>query len=125
MIMGCAIAAGVACLLGCCVFGAMALGCGGLMNVGQTAALGDMSRTMHAATPGHPRAAEYEQELQRFDALQPSIGFLTFGILSNRYNAAYADGVIDAAELDHLMLLVTDIDASGGNVDMARYPGGT
>jgi multimeric flavodoxin WrbA len=54
-----------------------------------------------------------------------NFGFLTFGVISNRFNTANADGRIDETELDHLMLLVVDIDNHGGNVDINQYPGGT
>lgn len=122
---GCLIAGGVAALLGCCGFGIATIACGGLFSFGQEEQLRLVSATLHAETIGHPRAAEYEAELARFDATRPNIGFLTFGVLSNRFQAAQADGSIDDAELDHLMELVTDIDARGGNVDMAQYPNGT
>jgi hypothetical protein len=125
MLKGCAIAFGVTALLGCCGAGVAMFACGGIMNVGQEAQLQMYSASMHAAAAGHPRAAEYEAELQRFDAIRPSIGFLTFGVLSNRFNTANDnDGRIDEAELDHLMLLVVDIDNHGGNVDINQYPGG-
>lgn len=125
MLKGCAIAFGVTALLGCCGAGIAMFACNGVMNVGQEAQLQMYSTTMHAAAVAHPRAAEFEAELQRFDTVRPSIGFLTFGVLSNRFNAANMDGRIDEGELDHLMLLVVDIDNTGGNVDLNQYPGGT
>ncbi|MBN8611689.1 MAG: hypothetical protein J0L92_13935 [Deltaproteobacteria bacterium] len=125
-VKGCAIVGGVVALLSCCGFGIFAFACGGLMDAGQDTQLQVISASLHAATPGHPRAAEYETELGRFDAMRPNVSFLTFGVLNNRFEAARRDdGTIDAAELDHLMELVTDIDNSGGNVDLNRYPGGT
>lgn len=123
-VKGCAIAAGVVALLGCCGFGAFSIMCGGLMNVGQETQLQTISTSLHGATAGHPRAAEYEAELGRFDAQRSSVGFLTFGLLNNRWTDANADGHIDAAELDHLMELIVDIDQHGGNVDVNSYPGG-
>jgi hypothetical protein len=125
MIKGCAIAFGVTALLACCGLGIGMFACGGLMNFGQETQLQVISASMHAAASLHPRSAEYEAELQRFDALRPSVGFLTFGVISNRFNTANADGRIDETELDHLMLLVVDIDNHGGNVDINQYPGGT
>jgi hypothetical protein len=124
MVKGCAIAAGVVAILGCCGFGVFSIACGGLMNVGQETQLGVISSQLHASTTGNPRAAEYEAELTRFDGVRPSVTFLTFGVLSNRYNDAMADGRIDATELDHVMELIRDIDARNGNVDISQYPGG-
>lgn len=121
---GCAIAAGVVAILGCCGFGAFSIACGGLMNVGQETQLQMISTQLHGATTGHPRAAEYQAELARFDAMRPSVGFLTFGLLNNRFTDAEADGSINAAELDHLMELIVAIDQGGGNVDVNAYPGG-
>ena len=121
---GCAIAAALVFILGCCGFVAGTFACGGVMNVGQETALGTISGSLRAAAGAHPRAAEYTAELNRFDVMRPSVAFITFGILNNRYTEALADGSISNEELDRLMLLVADIDNSGGSVDLARYPGG-
>ncbi|MBX7193573.1 MAG: hypothetical protein K1X94_16070 [Sandaracinaceae bacterium] len=123
-LLGCGIAAGIGLVLGCCGFGIFTFACGGLVSVGQESQLQLISASLHAETPGHPRAAEYDAELVRFDAVRPSIGFLTFGTLNNRFEDSRADGTIDDAELDHLMELVRDIDDHGGNVDMNQYPEG-
>lgn len=123
MLKGCAIAFGVTALLGCCGAGIASLACGGLVNAGQGIQLEQFSSALHVAAANHPRATEYEAELQRFDAVRPSIGFLTFSVLSNRVTDAQQDGRIDEAELDRIMLLVVDIDEHGGNVDINQYPG--
>jgi hypothetical protein len=121
---GCAIAAGVAGVLGCCMGGSFLVMCGGLLGVGQETQLQTISTDLHAACIGHPRSIEYEAELVRFDATRSEVGWMTFGVLNNRYTDANADGVIRPEELDHLMVLVADIDARGGNVDLASYPSG-
>ena len=123
-IRGCAIAAGIIAILGCCGFGVAGVACGGVMNVGQAAQLETISTSLHAAAIGSPRVVEYDAELTRFDAMRPSVGFLTFGVLTNRFNDANADQHITPEELDHIMLLIVDIDNHGGNVDLAQYPGG-
>lgn len=123
-VKGCAIAAGVVALLGCCGTGAFMFMCGGLVNVGQEAQIEMISGRLPAATAGHPRATEYEAELTHFDSIRPQVGFLTFGVLNNRFTDATVDGTISPEELDHLMELVRDIDAHGGDVDINAYPGG-
>lgn len=121
---GCGIAAGAFAILGCCGFVIFGFACGGLMNVGQSSQLGIISASLRAATPGHPRATEYVAELDRFDGVRESVGFMTFGLLNNRFEDARRDGTIDPGELDHLMELVADIDQHGGNVDLGQYPTG-
>jgi hypothetical protein len=120
-IKGCAIVGVVVALLGCCGFGVFMLACGGLMSVGQEQQLQILSASLHAETPGHPRAAEYEAELERFDAIRPNIGFMTFSVLNDRFDRARRDGTIDDAELDRLMEIVVDVDTHGGNVDISAY----
>lgn len=121
---GCAIAAALVFILGCCGFIAGTFACGGVMNVGQETQLATISSSLRVAAGAHPRAAEYTAELDRFDSMRSSVAFLTFGILNNRYTDALMDGSISNEELDGLMLLVTDIDNSGGSVNLGAYPGG-
>ena len=79
-----------------------------------------------AATGTHDEAAD-EADLRALEQLgdRGSLSLVSFGVLSNRYNAAIAnDGRIDADELHHGMELVHDIVLSNGSVAMERYPDG-
>ena len=52
------------------------------------------------------------------------IGFLTFGIIENRFNEVTLDGQVTDAEFDHLMKLVDDIIAKDGQISIQDYPAG-
>ncbi len=52
------------------------------------------------------------------------IGWLAFSVLVNRWSEARADDAITPSELEHLMSLVRDIDARGGEIDPEDYPNG-
>lgn len=123
-VKGCLIAAGVLLVLGCCGFGISTVACGSLFGAGEDAQLQIISTTLRSATNGHPRAAEYQAELDRFDTVRSHVAFLTFGILNNRFTDAEADGSISPADLDHIMELIVDIDQHDGTVDMNAYPSG-
>jgi hypothetical protein len=52
------------------------------------------------------------------------IDWLAFSVLMNRWTDAKEDRSISPEELERLMLLVRDIDARGGSIDLEDYPEG-
>jgi hypothetical protein len=52
------------------------------------------------------------------------IDWLAFSVLMNRWTDAKEDRSISPEELERLMLLVRDIDARGGSIDLENYPEG-
>jgi len=121
---GCLIALAVASILSCCGFVLGGFACSSAYTRGQAMLSEQVVANLRRACEGNPREAEYLAELDYFEQHRGQVGLVSFSFVTNRFSDISADGVIDAEELDHMMALIADIHASGGNVDIARYPGG-
>lgn len=79
---------------------------------------------MRDAAEAQGRMSVFASDLSHFDELvtQHEVSIIATAALVRRYTVAKQDGVIDEAELDRLMQVVSDAAAHDGVVDPARYP---
>lgn len=121
---GCLIAGAVASILSCCGFVLGGFACNAAYSRGQSVMSEQLVAALRHASEGNPREAEYLAELDHFEQHRAQVGLVTFSIVTNRFSDISVDGVIDAEELDFMMVLFSDIHLHGGNVELADYPRG-
>ena len=121
---GCLIAGAIFLILGCCgsVLGGFA--CNSAYTRGQSMMSEQLVANLRRACEGNPRETEYLAELDHFEQTRAQVGFVSFSIVTNRFSDISADDVIDAEELDRMMLLIVDIHEHNGDVNLADYPSG-
>ena len=76
------------------------------------------------AAEAQGRASLFASDLSHFDELvtQHEVSIIATAALVRRYTVAKQDGVLDEAEIDRLMQVVSDAATHEGEVDPARYP---
>jgi hypothetical protein len=118
------IGGGIALLVSCLICAGIGIGCNACWSMGKKEVARQMTVAIRGAMTGHSRQAEYEPALQRFEALADAddVNILAFSVLQNRFTDVRADGQITHDEVDHIMALITDINAGNGTIDVNRYP---
>ena len=118
------IGGGIALLVCCLLCAGIGIGCNACWTMGKKEVARQMTVAIRGAMTGHPRQAEYEQALVRFQELADGdeINILAFSVLQNRYNDVRLDGQITHDEVDHIMELIADINSGNGTIDVNRYP---
>ena len=123
------------CLLSALLLGGLAVACGGAIawgvlgggfDIARDQALAKIIADLRNTAEAQGSLEENRGELAQLDELrlQRRVGWLAFSVLMNRWTDVKTDHVITEAELEHVMLVVRDIDARSGDIDPAQYPEG-
>lgn len=124
VVRGCLIAGAFGLVVACLGGSALAYSCVGLVSFGTTQAVHNIADGYRASAIRAGEESTYDADLRQLLVINDEghLAFITFGILSNRFEDARRDGIIDADELHHGMELVHDIVIGNGTVDIDQYP---
>jgi hypothetical protein len=126
VVRGCLIAGAFGLFLACVAGSVLAYSCMGLVSMGTSQFVHELADAYRASAARAGEESTYDADLRRLviigDAGQ--ISLVSFGILSNRYQDARRDGIIDTDELHHGMELIHDVVIGDGEVRIEQYPTG-
>jgi hypothetical protein len=124
VVRGCLIAGAFGVFLACIGGSVLVYSCMGVVSLGTTQAVRNVADGYRSAAIRAGEESTYDADLRQLVVLQDEghLAFLTFGILSNRFEDARRDGIIDTDDLHHGMELIHDIVIGNGTVNIEQYP---